>query len=61
MKYKIEITETLQRILEVMASSEEDAIQDVTARYRQCDVVLDESDFVDVNIAVLEDDCNAVL
>ena len=52
-KYKIEVTETLQRIVEVSARSVEEAIAQVTEKYREGEIVLDRSDFIDVKIEML--------
>jgi len=52
-KYKIEVTETLQRIVEVSARSVEEAIAQVTEKYREGEIVLDSSDFIDVKIEML--------
>ena len=50
MKYKVEITETLQRIVEVEAEHEIDAIREVRSLYRSGDEVLDANDFVGVKM-----------
>lgn len=44
--YKIEITETLQRVVEVEAESENEAMDLVKEQYRNCDIVLDSTDFI---------------
>ncbi len=49
-KYKIEITETLQRIIVIDALSEEDAIIKVKSEYSSERIILDSNDFVDVEI-----------
>ena len=51
-KYQVEVTETLQRIVEVIAYTAEDAIIQVTQKYREEEIVLDSSDFIDVNIGI---------
>ena len=43
-KYKVEITEYLQRVIEVDAESEEDAIAMVKEDYRKENIVLDDFD-----------------
>ena len=45
-KYHIEVTETLSRVVEVVADNDADAIDIVRAMYRKCDLVLDASDYV---------------
>lgn len=44
--YKVEVTETLQRIVEVKANSKEDAIEKVIEMYGNEEIVLDWQDFV---------------
>ena len=48
--FKTEITETLQRTIEVEAESEEDALQKVKEMYKNEEIVLDSSDFVGAEI-----------
>ena len=52
-KYQVEVTETLQRIVEVVAHTAEEAIAQVTEKYREGRIVLDSSDFIDVKIEML--------
>jgi hypothetical protein len=51
-KYSIEVLEVLSRIVEVEASDEEDAIERVRQMYRECDIVLDDSDYKVTEISV---------
>ena len=50
MKHKIEITETLQRVIEVEASTMEDAERAALALHRSGEVVLSADDFVSVSV-----------
>ncbi len=50
-KFRIEITEVLSRIVEIEAENEDDAIETVWQMYRNCDVVLDASDYVETEIS----------
>ncbi len=52
MKVKVEITETLQRIVEFEAESIEDAERQAWDSYRNADIILGPDDFVssDVNV-----------
>lgn len=50
MKYKVEITETLQRIVEVKANSLSDAVTKVAKDYSDGKIVLDSGDFVEFKI-----------
>lgn len=49
-KFEVEIEEILQRIVTVEADSKEEAIRIVKEKYRNEEIVLDESDFKEVNI-----------
>ena len=44
-KYKVEVTETLQRVMEVDADNKEQAEAQVREMYRREEIVLDEGDF----------------
>ena len=48
--FKTEITETLQRTIEVEAENEGDALRKVKDMYKNEEIVLDSSDFVGVEI-----------
>lgn len=52
--YKIEITETLQRIIEIDATSEVEAYDIINNQYKNGEIVLDSSDFIDKVISILE-------
>jgi len=54
--YKIEITETLQKQIEVEAESAEEAVLCVEAMYNNEDVVLDSSNIIDTEIHSLTRD-----
>ena len=54
--YQVEITETLQRVVEVEADSEQDAIFMVDDKYREEEIVLDAADFIDYEIAIFKSD-----
>jgi len=54
MKYIVEITETLQRQVEVEASNEEEACDIVSEQYRNCEIVLDAEDFIEKEINVIK-------
>lgn len=47
MKYQVEITETLQRTVEVEAESKSDAISKAKEQYNNSEIELDSSDFID--------------
>ena len=48
MKYKIEITEILQNTIDVEASTLEEAIEIVKLKYRNEEIILDDSNFIKV-------------
>jgi hypothetical protein len=49
-KYYIEITETLQRIVEIEANSLDDAIMEINRQYENQEIVLDSSDYIQTDI-----------
>ena len=51
-KYRIEVTEVLSRIVETDAENEDDAVEMVMRMYRNCELVLDASDYVETEISV---------
>ena len=51
-KFRIEVTEVLSRIVETEADNEDDAVKMVRQMYRNCDIVLDASDYVETEISV---------
>jgi hypothetical protein len=53
--YIIEITETLQRQVQVEADSEEDAISKIKNQYFQANIVLDESNYIDTQFDSFRD------
>jgi len=58
-KYKIEITETLQKVIEVNAKNEEEAYEQVKKMYKNEEIVLDSSDLNEYlirNVLSLEDE-----
>ena len=55
MKYKLEITEWLQKVIEVEANSKEEAYNIVSDMYRKNEIVLDSSDFIDKEIDFFEE------
>ena len=51
-KYKVEITEYLQRIVDVKAESSVDAVNKVEEEYYKCNIVLGAEDFVTKEIEI---------
>ena len=58
-KYKIEVTEVLSRIVETDAENEDDAVEMVRQMYRNCDIILDASDYVETEISMKKWKSNA--
>jgi hypothetical protein len=54
MKYKIEITETLQKTIEVEADNIEDALLKVKHQYRKEEIILDDTSYIDTEFKVVE-------
>lgn len=50
-KFKIEITEILQRIVEIEAESVDIAIETATQKYKSEEIVLDWNDFIEYRIS----------
>lgn len=54
--YAVEITETLQMTVNVMANSEAEAEADARAAYKNEEYILDSDHFIGVNFSVLSND-----
>lgn len=54
MKFQVQITETLQRLVEVDARSARDAELFVRQKYRSGEIVLDSSDHIDTDVSRME-------
>lgn len=54
--YSVEITETLQKTIDVEAPSYHEAFESVSKSYKNGEIVLDSSDFIDYEISVLSSD-----
>ena len=52
-KYQVEITETFQKVVDISAFSPDEAIAKATQQYREREIVLDSSDFIDYNVQLL--------
>ncbi|MBI9015903.1 MAG: DpnD/PcfM family protein [Phycisphaerae bacterium] len=53
-KYRIEITETLQRVIEIEAGNPDDAIGQSRDKYHNQEIVLDYVDYCDTEFAVVK-------
>ena len=54
-KYRIEIKEVLSQIVEMEADEEKDAVEKVRQMYRNCEIVLDSSDYTETNISIKDE------
>jgi hypothetical protein len=52
MEYKVQLTETLQRLVFVSATSKEKAVETVCRMYRSEEIILGAEDFIDTEIKV---------
>ena len=52
MNYKIEIKETLSRIIEIEADNEDGAIKEVKKQYKNENIVLNAEDYMDTEIKI---------
>ena len=58
MKYKIQITEYLQRTIEIEADTPEEALSIAEYDYAHCSIILDYDDIAGYEINILEDKNN---
>ena len=56
MKYHFEIIETLSRTVEIEAESPQEAYTKGRNLYRECEIILDADDFIDVEFKILEEE-----
>ena len=52
--YKFEITEILQRTVCIAATDEKEAYEIIKRKYKEEDIVLDSSDFIESEIKIIE-------
>lgn len=55
MKFEVQVTETLQKRVEVEAQSAEDAEAVVRRQYRVGEIVLDYADYIETEVSVVYD------
>ena len=53
-KYKVRIEETSARTVIIEAKNENDAVDKVRDLYRNCEIILNENDFIDADIECRE-------
>jgi hypothetical protein len=54
MTYQFELTETLQRQIDVEADTQEEAFQILSGLYHNTDIVLDSQDYIDTTIVLMQ-------
>ena len=54
MKVKVEITETLQKFIELEANGFEEALLIVKEKYKNSEIILDDSSYIDTEIKVVD-------
>jgi hypothetical protein len=54
MKIKVEITETLQKTIEIEADNIEDALSIVIRKYKDSEIILDDTSYIDTEFKVVE-------
>ena len=54
MLFQVEIEETLQKIVEIEAKDEHEAVEKIRKAYGDCEIVLDSENFVGHEIKLLE-------
>ncbi len=55
-KYKVEITEYLQKVIDVEAETADDAVAKIEEDYKQEKIILDAADFIDKDIEIYNPD-----
>jgi hypothetical protein len=53
MKYKVEITEILQKIIEVEASNEKEAYNIIKEKYLKEEIILDDTNYIETKIDII--------
>ena len=57
-EFKVEITETLQKTITIIASSKAAAIEEAKSLYRDEVVALDDSNYIDTEFNIIESEKN---
>ena len=52
MNFRVEIKETLSRIIDIEAEKEEEAIRKVREQYKSQKIILDSDDYIDTEINI---------
>ena len=55
MKIKVEITETLQKIIEVEAASYDEALDLIIRKYKNSEIILDADDYIDTTFEIFSE------
>ena len=54
MKYKVEITEILQKVIEVEASNEKEAYKIIKEKYIKEEIILDDTGYIETKFELIE-------
>ncbi len=57
-EFKVEITETLQKTITIIAKDESAAIEEAKSLYRDEEIVLDDSNYIDTEYNIVESEEN---
>ncbi len=57
-EFKVEITETLQKTITIIAENEEAAIEEAKSLYYDEEIVLDDSAYIDTEYSIVESEDN---
>lgn len=55
MKYQVEVRETLSKVVDIEASSEDEAIQLVKEQYQNEEIILDSENYIETEYEIYED------
>ena len=58
--YKVEIEETLTRVIEVQATNEEEAFETIYEQYHEGEIVLSGDDWEETKFYILDDSLNRI-
>lgn len=53
--YKVKVSETLSRLIEVVAHTEAEALQNIENRYRNEEIILDSDDFKGYSVEIMSE------
>lgn len=57
-EFKVEITETLQKTITIIAENEQAALEEARSLYRDEEIILDDSNYIDTEYKIVESEEN---